>query len=99
MKVELKPLAEQVMVITGASSGIGLVTAKAAAAAGASVVLAARNEHDLREAVDDIRRRGGRATHVAADVSNPSDVAALGATASSTYGRIDTWINNAAVAV
>ena len=99
MNIQLKPLREQVVVVAGASSGIGLVTAKAAAAAGASVVLAARNQHDLREAVDDIRRRGGRATLVAADVSNPSDVEALGAAASSTYGRIDTWINNAAVAV
>jgi NAD(P)-dependent dehydrogenase (short-subunit alcohol dehydrogenase family) len=99
MNIELKPLREQVVVITGASSGIGLVTARAAADAGASVVLAARNEHDLRDAVHDIRRRGGRATHVAADVSNPADVEALAAAAVSTYGRIDTWVNNAAVAV
>ena len=52
MKRHLKPISDQVMVITGASSGIGLVTAKRAAARGARVVLAARNEADLRRAVN-----------------------------------------------
>ena len=61
MKIQLKPLAEQVMVITGASSGIGLVTARHAARAGARVVLSARNETDLNRAVHEIRRNGGRA--------------------------------------
>ena len=68
MRLALKPLDEQVMVITGASSGIGLVTAKHAARRGACVVLAARNENDLRDATEAIRRdwrsrrvrRGGR---------------------------------------
>ena len=46
MTLQLKPLAEQVIVITGASSGIGLVTAKLAASRGAKVVLVARNEAD-----------------------------------------------------
>src|SRR5262249_17494351 len=54
MKVRLRPLREQVVVITGASSGIGLVTAKHAAQEGARVVLAARNERDLIAAVESI---------------------------------------------
>jgi short-subunit dehydrogenase len=99
MTVRLKPLREQVIVITGASSGIGLVTAKKAGRAGARVVLAARNDHDLREAVDDIRQHGGRAVHVTADVSNPSDVESIAAAAISAYGAIDTWVNNAAVSM
>ena len=99
MTIRLKPLRDQVIVITGASSGIGLVTAKRAARKGAAVALAARNESDLREAVADIRRSGGRAIHMAADVSNPRDVEVLAAAAVAAFGRIDTWVNNAAVAV
>lgn len=86
-------------VITGASSGIGLVTAKRAAHAGACVVLAARNEDDLRRAVDDIRRSAGRAIHVQADVSDPGQVEQIAAAAKREFGRIDTWVNNAAVAM
>src|SRR5687768_6872949 len=56
MAIQLKPIEEQVIVIAGASSGIGLVTAKHAARAGARVVLAARNESSLRSAVAGIRR-------------------------------------------
>jgi short-subunit dehydrogenase len=99
MMQKLKPLREQVIVITGASSGIGLVTARKAARDGACVALAARNERDLRDAVDGIRRQGGRAIHVAADVSNPADVEALAAETVAAFGRIDTWVNNAAVAI
>jgi NAD(P)-dependent dehydrogenase (short-subunit alcohol dehydrogenase family) len=99
MTVRLKPLREQVIVITGASSGIGLVTARTAARGGARVVLAARNDRDLRDAVEDIRRHGGRAIHVTADVSNPADVESIAAAAISAYGGIDTWVNNAAVAI
>ena len=55
MRIELLPLSEQVMVITGASSGIGLVTARQAAARGASVVLVARNGDELARAVQEIR--------------------------------------------
>jgi NAD(P)-dependent dehydrogenase (short-subunit alcohol dehydrogenase family) len=99
MRHRLKPLNEQVMVITGASSGIGLVTAKHAAQHGACVVLAARNEKDLREAMDAIRRTGGRAAFAVADVADAAQVDAIGDTAIREFGRIDTWVNNAAVSM
>ena len=99
MKYQLLPLSEQVMVITGASSGIGLVAAKRAAQRGARVVLAARNENDLRSACDEIRRDGGRAIYVVADVSSHDDVKKIGEAAINAFGRIDTWVNNAAVSM
>jgi NAD(P)-dependent dehydrogenase (short-subunit alcohol dehydrogenase family) len=99
MNVELLPVRDQVIVITGASSGIGLVTAKRAARAGARVVLAARNAHDLDAAVADIRRDGGRAIRVVADVADPDQVDAIAEAAIGEFGRIDTWVNNAAVSM
>lgn len=99
MELTLKPLREQVMVITGASSGIGLVTAKEAAGRGASVVLAARNLRDLERAVGEIRAQGGRAVYAVADVADPMDVDVIAKTAVGEFGRIDTWINNAAVSM
>jgi NAD(P)-dependent dehydrogenase (short-subunit alcohol dehydrogenase family) len=99
MRPLLKKLEDQVIVITGASSGIGLVTAKLAAARGARVLLAARNQSDLHRAVEEIRRRGGRAVYAVADVATPQEVERIAETAVQEYGRIDTWVNNAAVAV
>jgi NAD(P)-dependent dehydrogenase (short-subunit alcohol dehydrogenase family) len=99
MTIALKPLSEQVMVIAGASSGIGLVTAKAAARKGTRVVLVARNEADLRKAVTDIRHEGGRAVYVVADVADPRQVEAAAGGAIAEFGRIDCWVNNAAVAL
>jgi short-subunit dehydrogenase len=99
MKPTLKPISEQVMVITGASSGIGLVTAKMAARRGAQVVLAARNAHDLKQAVDSIRAGGGRADYFVVDVADPQAVRALADFAIQQCGRIDSWVNNAAVAM
>ena len=95
----LKPVREQVIVITGASSGIGLVTARQAAARGACVVLAARNATDLDRAVKDIRQSGGRAVHAVADVADPAQVEGIARTAIDAFGRIDTWVNNAAVSM
>jgi NAD(P)-dependent dehydrogenase (short-subunit alcohol dehydrogenase family) len=99
MKITLKPLDEQVIVITGASSGIGLVTAKTAAREGARVVLAARNEADLERAVGEIRDAGGRAAYQVADVSDPAQVERVAECAVHEFGGIDTWVNNAGVGV
>ena len=94
-----KQISRQVIVITGASSGIGLVTAKEAARRGAKVVLAARNERDLNKAVEEIRREGGDALAVPTDVTDYAQVEALARRAAKEYGRIDTWVNNAGVSL
>ena len=98
-KPRLKPIKDQVVVITGASSGIGLATARMAARRGARVVLAARNEQDLRTVTDEIRADGGRAVHVAADVASESDVERIADTATREFGGIDTWVNNAGLSI
>ncbi|MBV9775397.1 MAG: SDR family oxidoreductase [Gemmatimonadetes bacterium] len=99
MDIELKPLDQQVVVVTGASSGIGLATARLAAKRGAKVVLAARSRDDLKRAVKEIRKHGGEATYVVADVGDPGDVEKVAETAVREFGGIDTWINNAGVSI
>jgi short-subunit dehydrogenase len=99
MKVRLKRVSDQVMVITGASSGIGLATARTAAARGARVVAAARSEHALNVLVAEIRANGGDATAVVADVGVEADVERIAEAAINQYGGFDTWINNAAGSV
>ena len=96
---KLKPIREQVIVITGASSGIGLATARLAAERGARVVLAARTEDALRRAVEEIERAGGQATFLVADVGERSEVEAIAAHAIHRFGGFDTWVNNAGVGI
>ena len=99
MEMKLKPLDEQVIVITGASSGIGLATAQDAAQAGARLVLAARSEARLAEIVDSINEEGGEAIYVVADVGRKDDVRRVADAAVDRFGRIDTWVNDAGVAI
>jgi len=97
--MDLKPVEEQVIVVTGASSGIGLATAQAAAQRGARVVLAARSIDTLERICNDIEAAGGEAIAVAVDVGSREDVERLAQTVIDRFGRIDTWINNAGVAI
>ena len=99
MAIRLKPIKDQVIVITGASSGIGLATALEAARRGARVVLASRDETDIKKAADQIVAEGGQATPVVADVGDQPSVEALAQQAIAAYGRIDTWVNNAGVSI
>ena len=97
MPVSLKKLADQTLVITGASSGIGLVTARKAAERGARLVLAARSEDALRKLAAEITGSGGEAVHVVADVSKQDDVRKIAQAAEDAFGGFDTWVNNAGV--
>jgi short-subunit dehydrogenase len=99
MEVKLKKLCEQVLVITGASSGIGLVTAREAARRGAKLVVAARSEEALGRLVEEINSRGGEAVYVVADVGRQDDVRRIAEVAVERFGRIDTWVNNAGVSI
>ena len=99
MSVRLKKLNEQTIVITGASSGIGLVTARMAAKQGARLVLAARSEEALRQLVDEIRTEGGEAVYVVADVGHEDDVLRIRDAAMRSFGGFDTWVNNAGVSI
>ena len=89
--MKLKPLQGQVIVITGASSGIGLVTARMAAKQGAKLVLAARNEDALHQLAQEIQYSGSQAIAVAVDVGREEDVNRIAAEAVKKFGRFDTW--------
>jgi short-subunit dehydrogenase len=91
-----RPLSEQVIVITGASSGIGLATAKLAAKEGAKVVINARNSNELGRIAREI---GDTVIAAPGDVSVYEDIMKIKDTALENFGRIDTWINNAGVAI
>jgi short-subunit dehydrogenase len=99
MKILLKPLKDQVIIITGASGGVGLTTARMAADQGAKVVVAARHEERLRQLTDEINDKGGTAVYVQADVGREEDVMRIADTAIRAFGTFDTWVNNAGVSI
>jgi NAD(P)-dependent dehydrogenase (short-subunit alcohol dehydrogenase family) len=95
--VELKPLEEQVVVVVGASSGIGRETAVRMAGRGARVVASARSQAGLDDLVDEITLGGGTAIAVAADVVDAAAMRALADAAVERFGTLDTWVHAAAV--
>lgn len=92
-----RPLSEQVVVLTGASSGIGRATAVELGRRGATVVLAARSEESLRDVAREVLTAGGQALVVPTDVTDRAQVDRLARTADERFGRIDTWVNDAGV--
>jgi short-subunit dehydrogenase len=101
MKMRLKRLREQTIVITGASSGIGLVTARMAVRQGARMVLAARSQDSLKKLEKEFNVNSGkrRAVAVEADVTSERDLEKVADTAQSVFGGFDTWVNNAGVSI
>lgn len=97
--MQLKPIEQQVVVVFGASSGIGRLTARQFAARGARVVATARSEPGLQSLVDEIQQQGGEAVALPAEVTDFAQVAAVANQAAEQYGRIDTWVHLAAVSV
>lgn len=99
MAMKLRPLSQQVIVLTGACNAIGICTAGMAAALGCRLVLVARHAGVLDSLLEAIESAGGQALYVEADVAVRGQVLAAAEAAISRFGRIDTWINNAGVAI
>jgi short-subunit dehydrogenase len=99
MAVKLKPLNEQVIVITGATSGIGLVTARMAAERGVKgLVLAARSDEALHQLEAELNGKGTtQAVAVPCDVGDEEAVRRVAGVANERFGGFDTWVNNAGV--
>jgi NAD(P)-dependent dehydrogenase (short-subunit alcohol dehydrogenase family) len=93
----MKPFANEVALIVGGSSGIGRETALLLAERGASVVLLARGMDRLQEAAEEIRRRGGEAEILAADVSSREEMEQAARRLAERFGRLDILVYSAAV--
>jgi short-subunit dehydrogenase len=92
-----RQIAGSVIVITGASTGIGRASALEFARAGATVVVTSRREEVVRRLAEECEKLGGKALAIAADVTDEQAIEQLARRAVETFGRIDVWINNAAV--
>jgi NADP-dependent 3-hydroxy acid dehydrogenase YdfG len=88
---------DKVVIITGASSGIGEATAKLLASKGAKLVLGARREQNLQELLEGIQNAGGQAVYQVMDVTKPSDNARVVELAKATFGRVDVIFLNAGI--
>ena len=98
-KATLKPLNEQSIVITGATSGIGLATARRAARAGTCVFLIARGENDLKTLTEELQATGARAAWAVADVADHAALSEAAEKCVRLFGGFDTWVNNAGVSI
>jgi NAD(P)-dependent dehydrogenase (short-subunit alcohol dehydrogenase family) len=99
MKIKLKPIGVQVVVVFGASSGIGRIAALEFARKGAKLVVAARSEEGLKSLVEEIREMGGEAFYAVADTADFQQVKAVADKAVELFGRIDTWVHSAATLI
>lgn len=99
MRLHLKPVSDQTIVVTGATSGIGLATVRMAVAQGARVVMAARNAQALATLAEGFHHLGRSALAVPADVGNVRDVQRIRDAAMEAFGGFDTWVNNAGVSI
>lgn len=97
MTFQLKPIRDQVVVIIGATSGMGRETAVQFGLEGAKVIVAARGEAGLQSLVQEIKDRGGEASYQVTDVAEFDQVESLAAFVVRKYGRIDTWVNTAGI--
>ena len=93
----MSEIKSKVVIITGASSGVGAATARRLAASGAKLMLAARREDRLKDLVAAIEKTGGTVAYRVTDVADRAQVQALAEATLETYGRIDVLVNNAAL--